>query len=127
MKNIDQDNFLVFCMHHYDNPHCSDVSEFQEDLRRIQMIKKLITKYKQTGELKERMIMNHMTILYNVFGKSATQILFFKMDHYHSVLKPFAEILNYLPDSILINSKLLRTSEIKSDPFVQQRVQEMIK
>lgn len=114
-------------MHHYDNPHCSDVSEFQEDLRRIQMIKKLITKYKSSGELRERMIMNHMTILYNVFGKSATQILFFKMDQYHSVLKPFAEILNYLPDTLLINSKILRTTDIPADPFVQQKVQEMIR
>jgi len=65
MKIIDDNNFLLYAAKHYDNPNCTDVLEFQEDLNRIKYIKRLFKKYSETGELKERLIINHLTVVYN--------------------------------------------------------------
>ena len=93
--NISESNFVTFCMKHYENRHCSDIEEFEEDLKRILHIKKLFTKYKQTGDLKERLLLNHFIILYNVFGKHATNILFLKLIDYKEFVKPFIQFLNF--------------------------------
>ena len=76
---LTNDNFILYCAKHYINP-VSDTKEFLEDLARIKYIKKLLTRYRESGDLKERLILNHIIILNNVFGATATpRILFCKL------------------------------------------------
>tara|TARA_Y100000590_G_scaffold457703_1_gene610877 strand:- start:624 stop:989 length:366 start_codon:yes stop_codon:yes gene_type:complete len=93
-------NYMMFALLNYDNPHCKDIKEFFEDIKRIHYINRLLKRYKNDGVLKERMILNHLIIFYNVFeNKSATRILFFKINkNYHSALKTFLIYINKMPD-----------------------------
>ncbi|HIJ11375.1 TPA: hypothetical protein HA278_04935 [Candidatus Woesearchaeota archaeon] len=102
LKPLNSDNFILFAMKQYRNSQCESVDEFYEDLNRIKYIKRLFKKYDVRGELKERLILNHMIILNNVFGSSGcSRILFFKIEEvYHSYLKTFLEYLKYLPIDI---------------------------
>lgn len=122
MIRITDDNFLTYCMNNYDNPHCSDISEFEEDLRRIQHVKKLIMKYKQSGVLRERLILNHVIILFNVFGKHANEILFLKLSEYKEIIKPFIQFINFLPDVVSYSTYNVETKKIKGDEIVIDRL-----
>jgi len=98
---IDDSNFMMYAIKHYDNPQCKNMEEFYEDLSRIIYIKRLFNKYLNTGDLKEQLILNHIITFYNVFGiEAATRILFTKIDvKYFSLLKTFILYLNYIkPD-----------------------------
>ena len=97
---LDDDNFMMYAMKMYDNPQCTELSEFYEDLNRIKYIKRLLGRYHTKGNLKDRLILNHIIILGNVFGASATcKILFFKIeDRLHPYLKSFLLFLDYLPE-----------------------------
>lgn len=100
-ENLTEDNFQLFAMKYYMNPHCTDLLEFREDLRRICYIKRLFKKYLKTGELKERLILNHMMVLYNMFeSRAMTRMLFFSLKEYHHYLKPFLMFLSYWPINI---------------------------
>ena len=94
--------FLMYAMKTYCNSECSGVEEFHEDLNRIKYLKRLFGKYKSSGELKERLILNHLIILYNIFPlESATRILFYKIEEmYYIELKTFLTFLGNLPKSI---------------------------
>jgi hypothetical protein len=87
-------------MKHYTNPQCSSIEDFNEDLNRIKYLKRLFGRYHQKGILKERLILNHIIILGNIFGPTnAARILFFKIDEeLHSYLKSFLLYLNYIPE-----------------------------
>lgn len=99
---LTDDNFLIFCAKHYDNPHCHSTEEFIEDLKHIKYIKKLLTRYSEGGELKERLILNHLTILCNLFGPEALcRILYLKMKPQFPFIKPFLVLLNIMPERIL--------------------------
>jgi hypothetical protein len=99
--NLTDENFLIYCAKYYDNPQCHSTEEFLEDLNRIKYIKKLITRYTENGDLKERLILNHITILYNVFGaEHLCKILFLKMNKQMAYIKPFLLLLNILPDKV---------------------------
>jgi len=94
-------NFLLYCAKYYNNPQCFDTQEFNEDLNRIKYIKRLFNKYRDDNDLKDRLILNHIIVLCNVFGPiHASRILFFKLKDFHSYLKPFLEYLGYLPAKI---------------------------
>lgn len=93
---------MLYCAAYYDNKYCSSVEEFTEDLRRIKYIKKLLTRYLETGELKERLILNHLTILKNVFGPEHTcRIVMLKMKQFLPQIKPFLILLSILPDKVV--------------------------
>ena len=78
MKTLDDSNFLLYAASNYDNPQCYDTDEFYDDLKRFKYLKRLFNRYKETGELKERLILNHLIVIYNVFGPMpATRLLFF--------------------------------------------------
>jgi hypothetical protein len=77
---ITEENFLLHAMHHYDNPQCTSLVEFEEDLKRFLYLKKLFYRYKTNNELRERLILNHIIVLYNVFGDNTTLMLFTKID-----------------------------------------------
>ena len=103
MTNLDmnEQTFIIIAMKAYDQPNCV-LSEFEEDLKRIKYIKRLIGKYKISGELKERLILNHLIILANVFGvNTSVRMLFYKLnkDDY-PILKTFLLFLNYMPTTI---------------------------
>jgi hypothetical protein len=114
-----ESTFLVYAMNCYDNPSCTDILEFEEDLKRFQYLRRLFNRYKQFGDIKERLILNHLVILYNVFGYNSTAMLFLKLEGFHEYLKPFLEYLNYLPETVEYNQKKLYTREIKSDLLIE--------
>jgi hypothetical protein len=96
-------NFLLYAMHHYDNIQCHSIEEFEEDLRKFLYLKKLFSRYKNNGELRERLILNHIIVLYNIFGDAATEMLFFRLKEYKSELSTFLVYLNRMPDDKLID------------------------
>jgi hypothetical protein len=79
-EKLNESNFLVYAMHNYDNPQCHSLAEFEEDIKKFLYLKKLLSRYKNNGELRERLILNHIIVLYNIFGESATRMLFHKID-----------------------------------------------
>ena len=94
-------NFIQMAMRHYDNPQCTSVAEFEEDLKRFMYIKKLFGRYKENGELRERLIINHLIVLHNVFGLITPDLLFFKTDKdYWNILATFLVYLNQMPDEL---------------------------
>ena len=100
---LDKNNFLLYAMKMYDNPSCTNIDEFHEDLKRIKYVKRLLGKFEAKGLLRERLILNHIIILGNVFGMEASsRILFYKIEEkYHSSLKTFLYYLQYLPPIII--------------------------
>ena len=99
---LNDDNYIIYAMKHYDNPQCTNIEEFHEDMNRIKYLKRLLRKYKSTGMLRERLILNHIIILYNIFGiEPATRLLFSRIEEeLHPYLKTFIVFLNNLPDRI---------------------------
>lgn len=89
-------------MNHYENPECKDIEEFSEDVNRIKYLKRLFSRYEQEGDLKSRLIVNHLIVFNNVFGLvPASRILFFKVEErYHSILKTCLYFLDKLPTGI---------------------------
>jgi hypothetical protein len=98
--NLNDENFVVYAAKHYENPACMDTEEFEDDLARFKYIKRLFTKHKEGAVIRERLILNHLIILYNMFGESATNMLFLKLDGQWHYLKPFLIALDRLPDSL---------------------------
>lgn len=120
--NLNDDNFILYAVKFYDNNQCQNTEEFHEDLKRIKYLKKLFTRYEATGELKERLILNHLIILNNMFGPVAlSRILFLKMKSQMSQLKPFLVMLNILPEVVYSIGKEKTnyiTDEIPLDPKI---------
>jgi len=98
---LNEKSFLIYVMQHYNNPQCGGIEEFDEDINRIKYIKRLLGNFHKKGVLRERLILNHIIILGNVFGPIPTcRILFHKIDDYlHTYLKSFLLFLNYLPET----------------------------
>lgn len=115
---ITEENFILLAAKNYDNPQCLNIDEFYDDLKKLNYIKKLLNKYKTTGNLKERLILNHLIVLYNCFGPFATEMLFFKLPEYEDCLKPFLLFLNFLPEQV--NGKL--TVDIPLDTVIVERL-----
>lgn len=123
IDKLDETNFLLYAAKHYDNPQCFDTLEFYEDLARFKYIKRLFNRYEEAGELKERLVLNHLIILYNVFGTAATRMLFFKLDGYHHMLKPFIVLLGHMPEiinGIGFQNKNIISSDIRMDENIVQ-------
>jgi hypothetical protein len=98
---LTHENWVMFAIKHYDNPTSVTYDDFEEDLNRIKYIKRLLRRYKTSGELKTHLILNHIIVMYNVFDDAATPLLFFKVEAtYWPVLKAFMLFLNRLPDSL---------------------------
>jgi hypothetical protein len=119
MDKLDETNFLLYAAKHYDNPQCFDTIEFYEDLKRFKYIKRLFNRYADEGDLKERLVLNHIVILFNLFGaEAAIKMLFFKCRGQESFLAPFLIALNNLPDVVAgigIENKTIITSDIVLD------------
>jgi hypothetical protein len=119
---LNEDNFMIYAMKAYNSPLCI-VSEFESDIKRTKYLKRLFRRYKVTKSLKERLILNHIILLNNVFGLEATaRILFYKIDERdYDVLKTFLSYLNILPDVIYgIRGKNISTAEIMIDTNIAE-------
>jgi len=115
--NLNEDNFVLYAMKHYNSPHCI-MSEFEGDIKRTKYLKRLFRRYKVSKSLKERLILNHIILLNNVFGPEVTsRILFYKIDERdYDILKTFLEYLNIMPEVIYgINGKNIYSNDIKID------------
>ena len=101
IENLTEQNFSLFAAQSYNNPSCLDVLEFQEDLNRIKYLKRLFKRYHEKGDLKERLIINHLVVIYNVFERdNATRMLAYKLEDYLHYLKPFLLIMGVWPRTI---------------------------
>ena len=115
---LNDENFLLYAIKNYNNPSCSGLKEFQDDVKRFKYIKRLLRKYNKTGDVSEKLILNHIILLYNVFGTFVVASLFFKIEQIHwSQIKTFLIYLNYLPDNYVINEQV-NESEIALDNFL---------
>tara|TARA_Y100001937_G_C7132640_1_gene338336 strand:- start:1235 stop:1597 length:363 start_codon:yes stop_codon:yes gene_type:complete len=118
-EKITPENVVMYAIRHYDNPQCEGEKEFQDDMKRFKYIKRLLRKYHDTGILKERLILNHLTVLNNVFGATAcTTLLVFKIQkEYWSALKSFLIFLNMIQEYEL--------TDIQSDTAVLDVLEEL--
>ena len=98
-QELNSDNFLLFAIKHYENPQAVTKEDFEKDLNHFKYIKRLLKRYKNGGELKLHLLLNHFIILYNIFGEAATPMLFFKIDReLWSFMKTFIVFLGKLPE-----------------------------
>ena len=96
---LNDDNYMMFAIKHYENPQAVNQEDFYEDLKKFKYIKRLLKRYQKSGELKSHLLLNHFICLYNVFDDAATPLLFFKIDkELWSVLKTFLIFLGRIPD-----------------------------
>ena len=118
-EDLNEENFTLFAIRHYDNPQCTSTEEFYEDIRRFRYLKRLLKRYYNTGELRERLILNHLIILNNVFGvENAVRMLQYKIDdEYWPVLKTSLLYLEYIDEGFRV--------EIPLDKEVVKRMREL--
>ena len=121
-------NFLLFCAHNYENFRYASTEDFIEDMNRIKYIKKLITRYVENGDLKERLILNHIIILNNCFGPEALcKIFYLKLNPQMKYIKPFLILLNILPEQIMNvgDEKIIDTNLIEIDPIIVAKLRKV--
>jgi len=98
-NELNEDNFLLFAIRYYENSQAVTKEDFEKDLNHFKYIKRLLKRYKKSGELKTHLILNHFIILYNIFGEATTPMLFFKIEQdLWSSVKSFIIFLNRLPE-----------------------------
>jgi hypothetical protein len=120
--DLNEENFLLYAMKCYTTPNCI-MSEFEGDIKRTKYLKRLFRRYKVTKSLKERLILNHIILLNNVFGPEATaRILFYRIDERdYDILKTFLCYLKIMPEIIYgINGKTISSYDIPMDPNVAE-------
>lgn len=96
---LNEENYIIFAIKHYENPQAITQEDFFEDMKKFKWIKRLLNKYKNTGDLNIHLIINHFMSLYNVFGEATTPLLFYKINkELWGVLKTFVLYLGRLPE-----------------------------
>ena len=123
--DLNEKNFLLYAMKEYDNPQCVQVEEFYDDLKKVKYIKRLFNQYLNEGILKERLLLNHIIVFYNVFPvRSATRILFLKIEEeFWPILKTFLVYLSYMSEIIdPINGKTILSDDIQLDQGVVDKL-----
>jgi hypothetical protein len=123
--DLNEKNFLLYAMKEYNNPQCVQVEEFYDDLKKVKYIKRLFNQYLNEGVLKERLLLNHIIVFYNVFPvRSATRILFLKIEEeFWPILKTFLVYLSYMPEIIdSINGRAIISDDIQLDQGVVDRL-----
>ena len=123
--DLNEGNFLMFSMKEYNNIQCVDIEEYYDDLKKIKYIKRLFNIYLNDGQLKERLILNHLIVFYNVFPiQAGTRILFYKIEEqFWPMLKTFLIFLDRMPDKIeSIRGKTILATDIKLDEGIVTRL-----
>ena len=97
---LNEKNYLMFAIKHYDNPQSVTVDDFMEDMKKFKYLKRLLKRYLKTGVLRVNLILNHLIILFNVFGEGTIPLLMYKLgDEYYAIIKTFLVYLNRIPDT----------------------------
>lgn len=121
-EDLNNENFILYAMKAYDRPNCL-MSEFKEDMKRFNYLKRLFHKYRKASELKEQLVLNHLVVVYNVFGpEPATRMLFYRMskDDY-SALKTYLLFLNTMPNVVKgIKGHDIVSSDIEVDMTIAE-------
>ena len=123
--DLNEKNFLLYAMKEYNNPQCVQVEEFYDDLKKVKYIKRLFNQYLNEGVLKERLLLNHIIVFYNVFPvRSATRILFLKIEEkFWPILKTFLVYLSYMSEIIdPINGRTILSDDIQLDQGVVDKL-----
>ena len=108
--DLTPNNFLLYAVKNYTNPSCMGMKEFENDLKRFKYIKRLLKRYKKTCVISERLILNHIILLHNVFGDSIIPMLFYKIEAEHwPQIKTFLVFLDYLPDDYEVVKGVVET------------------
>lgn len=117
---LTRSNFELFAAKNYDNPHCESDEEFKEDLLHFKYLKRLVSQYIAHGKLSERLILNHIVIIHNMFGvPTGTEMIMHKMKGCESIIQPFLEVLNALPINTINNIA-------QNDPIVVESIRKML-
>lgn len=122
---LNDSNFMLYAAKYYDVKKSTGSDEFYEDLKRFQYLKRLFKRYDETNDLKVRLILNHIIVLYNCFGPEATNMLFFKLKEYHQYIKPFALFLNYMPARIDYEDTTILEHEINIDANIVKELRKI--
>ena len=119
------DNFLLFAVKSYTNPSCNGMREFENDLKRFKYIKRLLKRYKKTQVISERLLLNHLILLHNVFGDATVPMLFYKIEEEHwPQIKTFLLFLNLLPEHYWVTTNL-NESEISLDTHIINKLRKI--
>lgn len=128
IEKLTEENFLLFCAKHYDNSRYTSTEEFVEDLNRVKYIKKLVTRYVENNDLKERLILNHIIVLNNCFGPDILcKILYLKLNTQMKYIKPFLILLNILPEKIynVNDENVIDTNLIEMDQKIVDKLRKV--
>jgi len=126
--DLNKDNFVLYAMKFYENPQCLSEQDFYDDLKTIKYIKRLLNRYHMGGELKERLILNHLITLGNVFPVEVlTRILFLKISSkYWTYLKTFLIFLDFMPEQVSsVNGEKIISSNIGVDLRIAKKLREI--
>jgi hypothetical protein len=125
---LTEENFTMFAVKNYDNPSCNGMDEFLDDLKRFKYIKRLLRKHNVGKELKERLILNHIIVLGNLFGVEATtKMLFFKLEEkFWPQIKTFLVFLNYMPMKVIVSEGIeIVDNEIPIDEIILENLKKI--
>lgn len=122
---LNEESFIIYAAKYYDMQKAASIEEFNEDIKRFQYLKRLFKRYDEDNELRVRLILNHLIVLYNCFGPMSTNMLFMKLEGYHHYLKPFVMFLNYLPEHIEYSGKIINSNTIPSDPIIIEELRKI--
>jgi hypothetical protein len=127
--NLTEDNFLLQAAKNYKKSYISTSDEWLSDIKRIKYIKKLLTRFKSSGSLDERLVLNHIIVLNNIFGPDfLCRVLWLKLDNYFEYIKPFLLYLRLLPDTIyLVNGQNVDTLPINMNVVIIERLRSLSK
>jgi hypothetical protein len=114
-NELTEDNYLMFAIKNYDNPQSVTYDDFEEDMKRFKYVKRLLKKYTKSKVLRTHLILNHLIILFNVFGEATTPLLMFKTEHEHwSCIKTFLTFLNRWPEGFM--------QDLQLDTYIEEQL-----
>ena len=120
-EELNESNYLLFAIKFYNNPQAVTKDDFEDDLKRIKYIKRLLKRYKNTGELKTHLILNHLTVLFNVFDDATVPLLFYNLeDDLWACIKSFFVFLGRIPEY-----PKTKITELKEDEYCLQQLKEI--
>ena len=122
---LNENNFILYAAKSYDAKKAASEEEFHDDLKRFQYLKRLFKRYHDENDLKVRLILNHIIILYNCLGINTTNMLFMRLEEYHNYVKPFVLFLNYMPNEIEYNNIRIKSSDIQLDDKIIEELRKI--
>ena len=124
LEKLDDTNFMLYAAKYYENPECFETLEFYDDLKRFKYLKRLMNKYKEVGNFKERLILNHIIVIINIFGaEAAVRMLFFKLYDHKETVATILDFLNFMPEkvfNITHRNETLYSNSIDRDPNIEK-------